>query len=156
MSLFLPRFAHIIQVCLLFFCQGCSNGLFFWLTSYFFSRNKHYELSMFSLQWMYNWLLCCSGGWVSGSERGIAVSSERPSIIRHLSAQVCGDWGARHLAPDYQLHNRVSCQTVAMMKPKHHQTTVTPQARIPFFYSFETPWESRITESTTIKNRKWL
>lgn len=57
-------------------------------------------------------------------------TSERPIIIRHFSAQVCRDWGNRHLTPDSRLHNIVSCQTVVMMKLKHHQSTVRPQAGI--------------------------
>ena len=51
MSLPPHRFAHLIQG---FFCLRCSNALFFRLTSHFSARSKHYELSMFSLQWMYN------------------------------------------------------------------------------------------------------
>ena len=64
-------------------------------------------------------------------------TTERPSIIRHFSAQVCGDRGSRHLASDYRLHNRASCQAVAMMIPKTHQAAVTPQAgNQSFLYSF--------------------
>lgn len=53
---------------------------------------------------------------------------QRPSVFRHLPAQVCGARGTRPLAPEYPLHNLVSCQTVAMMKPKHYKSAVTPQA----------------------------
>lgn len=61
-------------------------------------------------------------------------TSERPSIIRHFSAQVCGDRGNRHLAPDYRLHNLVSCQTVATMKAKHQSTVNTSGLELRFLH----------------------
>lgn len=62
-------------------------------------------------------------------------TSERPSIIRHLSIQVYGDRGKPPSHP--WLHNLVSCQTVAMMKPKHHQSAVTPRARLQLVTVFQ-------------------